>query len=102
MGKQESVLEVTYFVVRSRIYLSWLQVRQHIDTFGGDPDRVTIFGESAGAASVALHYVSPQSQDYFRRAILQSGGATSPWATESKYFLLLLLILYLFAVISIK
>ncbi|VDD92172.1 unnamed protein product [Enterobius vermicularis] len=63
---------------------SFKWVRQHIDTFGGDPDRVTVFGESAGAASVALHYVSRQSQEYFRRAVLQSGGATSPWATESK------------------
>lgn len=40
--------------------LKW--VRDNIDAFGGDPTRVTIFGESAGAASVHLHMLSPASQ----------------------------------------
>lgn len=40
--------------------LKW--VRDNIEAFGGDPGRVTIFGESAGAASVHLHMLSPASQ----------------------------------------
>jgi carboxylesterase type B len=40
--------------------LRW--VRNNIRAFGGNPDRVTIFGESAGAASTSLHMVSPYSQ----------------------------------------
>ncbi|XP_066288355.1 neuroligin-4, X-linked-like [Branchiostoma lanceolatum] len=55
-------------------------VRANIRAFGGSPDRVTIFGESSGAASTSLHLLSPLSRDYFQQAILQSGASTSPWA----------------------
>ncbi|XP_035680417.1 liver carboxylesterase-like [Branchiostoma floridae] len=48
-------------------------VQENIRNFGGDPDRVTIFGQSAGAASVCYHVVSPLSKGLFQRAISQSG-----------------------------
>ena len=51
--------------------LRW--VKREIAAFGGDPDNVTIFGESAGAFSVGYHLVSPLSRGLFHRAILQSG-----------------------------
>lgn len=57
--------------------LQW--VNDNIDQFGGDPERVTIFGESAGAVSVAFHLLSPLSRDLFNQAILESGAATCPW-----------------------
>jgi para-nitrobenzyl esterase len=64
--------------------LEW--VRDNIAAFGGDPDSVTIFGESAGGASVCGHLVSPRSAGLFDRAIIQSGpcGAipTQAEATE--------------------
>ena len=53
--------------------LKW--VRANIAEFGGDPDNVTVFGESAGGASVASLLMSPLTQGLFHRAILQSPGA---------------------------
>jgi para-nitrobenzyl esterase len=56
--------------------LQW--VRDNIETFGGDPDRVTIFGVSAGGMAVNMLMVSEQAQGLFAGAIAQSGYAT--WA----------------------
>lgn len=53
--------------------LKW--VRENIAAFGGDPDNVTIFGESAGAMSVAMLLSMPCAEGLFRRAIAQSGAA---------------------------
>lgn len=58
--------------------LEW--VRDNIAYFGGNPHNVTLFGESAGAVSVSLHLLSPLSRNLFSQAIMQSGGATAPWA----------------------
>uniref|UniRef100_A0A8D9EP51 Carboxylic ester hydrolase n=1 Tax=Cacopsylla melanoneura TaxID=428564 RepID=A0A8D9EP51_9HEMI len=61
-----------------QLALQW--VKENIEAFGGDPDSITIFGESAGAASVHYHLVSPKSQGLFHRAIMQSGSTFCPWA----------------------
>lgn len=51
--------------------LEW--VRDNIRAFGGDPDRVTIAGQSAGGMSVCAHLVSPRSEGLFHAAIVESG-----------------------------
>ncbi|XP_058531044.1 cocaine esterase-like [Ochotona princeps] len=56
--------------------LRWVQ--QNIAHFGGNPDQVTIFGESAGGTSVSSHVLSPMSQGLFHGAIMQSGVAMMP------------------------
>lgn len=56
--------------------LRW--VRQNAAAFGGDRQRVTIWGQSAGAMAVSLLMAIPQASDLFHRAIAQSGGVFAP------------------------
>ncbi|CAH0728029.1 unnamed protein product, partial [Brenthis ino] len=60
--------------------LRWVQ--NNICQFGGDPENVTIFGESAGGASVTYHMISPLSHGLFHKAISQSGVCLTDWAYE--------------------
>lgn len=59
-------------------------VRDNIANFSGDPDRVTVFGQSAGAGSTGLHVVSPhsQGQGLFHQAIMESGTELNFWAVN--------------------
>jgi para-nitrobenzyl esterase len=60
--------------------LKW--IKKNIAQFGGDPDNITIFGQSAGAGSVKTLCESPLAKDLFKRAIIMSGGGltTAPAA----------------------
>jgi para-nitrobenzyl esterase len=81
-----------YGIMDQQAALRWVQ--NNIDKFGGDPSRVTIFGQSAGAESVLVHVASPTSKGLFGQAIVESGpfwahgatiNATHPKAYAEQY-----------------
>jgi len=65
-------------VLKKVLALQW--IKENAAVFGGDPDRITLFGESAGGASVGYHLISPMSRGLFNRAIMQSGTPLMPTA----------------------
>lgn len=78
-------LEGNYGLKDQQLAFQW--VRDNISGFGGDPDQVTIFGESAGAMSVGLHSLSiPSSDGLFRAAIMQSNPFGIPYKTVTQAY----------------
>jgi para-nitrobenzyl esterase len=65
--------------------LQWIQ--RNIEAFGGDPKRVTIAGQSAGAMAVSELMASPRAKGLFQRAIAESGGLFEPIKVAPDYFL---------------
>ena len=61
-----------------QLAIKW--VHDNIRSFGGDPIRVTIFGQSAGGGSVTFQTIYPGNKGLFQRAIAESGSFAGPWA----------------------
>ncbi|XP_064631732.1 uncharacterized protein LOC135490017 [Lineus longissimus] len=85
----DDVASGNYGLMDQQLAFKWVQ--QNIGAFGGDKDRVTIFGESAGSASVTWQMLVPSNEGLFQRVIAESGTAFSEWAfpdpeTAKRYF----------------
>lgn len=69
-----------YGLKDQRLALAW--VKRNIARFGGDPNNITVAGESAGGAGVCMHLVAPQeTRGLFNKAIMQSAGCATPLHT---------------------
>ncbi|XP_045197200.2 cholinesterase-like [Mercenaria mercenaria] len=64
----------------TRMAIQW--VHDHIRTFGGDPERVTLFGNSAGGSAVMYQAMYPKNKGLFQRIIAQSGSGLAFWAFQ--------------------
>ena len=73
--KEEAGVTGNYGLYDQLTALKW--VRENIASFGGDPDNVTIMGQSAGGMSVQQHCLSPLSLGLFHKAVMCSGGGVS-------------------------
>ena len=58
-------------------------VKKNIAAFGGNPNAITLFGESAGSVCVSAHTLSPESWEYFDRVILESGNMLMYWSMST-------------------
>lgn len=66
------------------VALKW--IKENIHAFGGDPERVTVAGVSAGGLSVCVLSVSPLAKGLFQRAIVHSGSCTGAWGPGSERY----------------
>lgn len=79
--ENESGATGNYATLDQRMVFQWVQ--DNIEAFGGDPNNVTIFGQSAGAVSICSHLGMPASDGLYHRAIIQSAtGCYGPWLPE--------------------
>ncbi|KAB7496324.1 Venom carboxylesterase-6 [Armadillidium nasatum] len=83
LSTEDSVIPGNMGLKDQQLALKW--IKGNIESFGGDSNRITIFGGSAGGASVNYQILSPGSKGLFRRAILQSGTSLCPWASNKNH-----------------
>ncbi|XP_071528390.1 pyrethroid hydrolase Ces2a-like [Panulirus ornatus] len=78
LSTEDSVLPGNLGLKDQTLALRWVQ--DNIREFGGDPDKVTLAGQSSGADSVHYQVLTPKAKGLFKRAILQSGTSLCPLA----------------------
>ena len=83
--EDEAGAYANYGLMDQRLGMQW--TRENAAAFGGDPEQVTIFGESAGGFSVCQHITSPDSNGLFSRAIMESGGCDGPFLIQDGIYI---------------
>ncbi|XP_044248910.2 uncharacterized protein [Drosophila takahashii] len=78
LSTEDAVMPGNFGLKDQNLALRWVQ--RNIRSFGGDPQRVTLFGQSAGGVAAHMHLLSPRSQGLFNRVISMSGTANVPFA----------------------
>ncbi|XP_017077325.1 uncharacterized protein LOC108112087 [Drosophila eugracilis] len=78
LSTQDALMPGNFGLKDQNLALRWVQ--RNIGYFGGDPQSVTIFGQSAGGVAAHMHLLSPRSQGLFHRVISMSGTANVPFA----------------------
>ena len=80
--KEEAGYTGNYGLYDQLTAINW--VKHNISAFGGDPDNITIMGQSAGGMSVQQHCMSPLSKGLFQKAVMCSGGGVSKMLSTSE------------------
>ncbi|GJF09300.1 para-nitrobenzyl esterase [Mycolicibacterium cyprinidarum] len=78
-----AAIDGNFAILDQQLAMKW--VKDNIERFGGDADKITLFGESAGSMSTGLHLFSvPDSNDLFRAAIMESNIMSVPYNTPEQ------------------
>ncbi|XP_044270261.1 venom carboxylesterase-6-like [Tribolium madens] len=80
LSTSDDVIPGNHGLKDQKLAIQW--AHDNIELFGGDPEKITIFGESAGSASVAYQLLNQNSEGLFQGAILQSGLFLCPWSFQ--------------------
>ncbi|KAK9891698.1 hypothetical protein WA026_015665 [Henosepilachna vigintioctopunctata] len=76
----DEVISGNFGLKDQQLALKWVQ--KNIGVFGGDPDKVTIFGNSAGSASVGFQILNKKNKGLFRAGIMSSGSPLGSWSFQ--------------------
>ncbi|KAJ3652658.1 hypothetical protein Zmor_018605 [Zophobas morio] len=82
ISTQDDVIPGNNGLKDQRFAIQWAHDNIHL--FGGNPDKITIFGHSAGSASCSYQLLNQESNGLFQGAILESGTSISPWAYQRR------------------
>ncbi|KAF6204249.1 hypothetical protein GE061_002589 [Apolygus lucorum] len=82
LSLQDDIMPGNYGLKDQLLALKW--VKENIAAFGGDPNKITLIGCSAGSASVEFHLLSQKSKGLFQKAIALSGSVFNPWAIRDQ------------------